>query len=304
MGRRESCRVLTCSVSQAGQDSGEHFVNEPSSLQLIIIGGAEDKRGRCDVLKTFVKRSGAQGARIAIMTVASEWPQEVGQEYVDILRALGAKEATAVRTSSREDADDPAALAAVAQASGILFTGGDQFRVTRFLKGTRMDKLLHERARAGVVIAGTSAGAAMMSSNMIISGPMPEIALKRGNVELGPGMEFLPGVIIDQHFEQRGRLRRLLWAVAQYPQEIGIGIDENTAFVVEGRQACVLGEGAVTVVDMGELTYTNLAYLEDFETLALHGVRIHILPAGYGFDLEERKPLSGRLLSQQLSQRG
>ena len=273
-------------------------MNKISSLQLIIIGGAEDKRGRCDVLKEFVKRSGAKSARIAIMTVASEWPHEVGEEYEDSLLALGAQEANAVHTPSRAEADDPVTLASVAQATGILFTGGDQFRVTRYLKGTHLDTLLHERARAGVVIAGTSAGAAMMSSNMIISGPMPEIALKRGNVELGPGMEFLPGVIIDQHFEQRGRLRRLLWAVAQYPQEIGIGIDENTALVVDGHQASVIGEGAVTVVDMDELTYTNLAYLEDYESLALHGVRIHILPAGYGFDLAQRQPLSSRALSK------
>ena len=137
------------------------------------------------------------------------------------------------------------------------------------------------------MLAGTSAGAAVMSSVMITGGPTVS-TLRAGGVELGPGMEFIPGVLIDQHFEERGRLRRLLSAVAQHPHDIGLGIDENTAAVVSGQRLEVIGTGTVTIIDAGDITYTNLKELEKDDLLAICGVKIHILPAGYGFDLRSR----------------
>jgi cyanophycinase len=139
------------------------------------------------------------------------------------------------------------------------------------------------------VLGGTSAGAAMMSSTMIVGG-IPEATLRVGMVELGPGMEFLSGVIIDQHFEERGRLRRLLSAVAQYPHELGIGIDEDTALVVDGVKTRVIGSGSVTIVDASSLTYTNIAEsgVHKNDVLALCGIRLHVLPGGYRFDLARR----------------
>jgi cyanophycinase len=130
----------------------------------------------------------------------------------------------------------------------------------------------------------------MMSSVMIMGG-RPETAFRVGIVELGPGMGFLDGVFIDQHFEERGRVRRLLLAVAQYPHEIGLGVDESTAVVVRGREFEVLGEGSVTVIDAGGMTYTNLASLKREDILTLFGVKIHILAEGYRFDLRNRVPL-------------
>jgi len=140
------------------------------------------------------------------------------------------------------------------------------------------------------VLGGTSAGASMMSSTMIVGG-MPETTLRLGIVELGPGMEFIPGVLIDQHFEERGRLRRLLSAVAQHPHQLGLGIDEDTALVVSEGQFEVIGEGTVTVIDAGALIYTNLSELKKNEILALSGIRLHIFPAGYRFDMQRRKLL-------------
>jgi cyanophycinase len=126
-----------------------------------------------------------------------------------------------------------------------------------------------------------------MSSVMITGGPATS-ALRAGGVELGPGMEFIPGVLIDQHFEERGRLRRLLSAVAQHPHDIGLGVDENTAAVVSGRRLEVIGTGAVTVIDAGDISYTNLSELEKDDLLAICGVKIHVLPAGHRFDLQSR----------------
>jgi cyanophycinase len=110
-------------------------------------------------------------------------------------------------------------------------------------------------------------------------------------VELGSGLGFLPGVLIDQHFEQRGRLRRLLAAIAQHPHELCVGVDEDTALVVDGHAFEVFGTGSVTVIDAGGLTHTNLGEVERHELLAVCGVRIHVLPAGYRFDLQNRVPL-------------
>jgi cyanophycinase len=130
----------------------------------------------------------------------------------------------------------------------------------------------------------------MMSSVMIV-GSAPTMTLRAGVVELGSGLGFLPGVLIDQHFEQRGRLRRLLAAIAQHPHELGLGIDEDTCVVVTGHTFEVFGTGSVTVVDAGGLTHTNLGEVERHELLAICGVRIHVLPAGYRFDLQAREPV-------------
>ncbi|HYP25973.1 MAG TPA: cyanophycinase [Blastocatellia bacterium] len=261
-----------------------------ASGRLVIIGGAEDKEGECRILKEFVRLSGGEKARVVVIAVASDNPSTLGARYTEVFRRLGASEARYLDISSRQDANDPAALEAIKGATGVFFTGGTQLRITRLLGGTEIDTALHKLHEEGLVLAGTSAGAAMMSSVMIVGG-LSSSPLRVGIVELGPGMEFVSGVLIDQHFEQRGRLRRLLSAVAQYPRDLGVGIDEDTAIVTSGHWFEVIGEGSVTVIDAGALTYTNLLGLNKNDMLALCGVKIHILPAGYGFDLQNRLPL-------------
>jgi cyanophycinase len=153
-----------------------------------------------------------------------------------------------------------------------------------------MDLLLHQLYEQGVVIGGTSAGAAMMSNSMFVRGSGEENP-RLENLQLGPGVEFVLGGMIDTHFSQRGRHGRLISAVAQYPHDLGIGIDENTALVVKDDIFEVIGEGAVTVIDAGGLTYTNVPDLEPDEGLALYNVKLHILPAGHRFSLSERQPI-------------
>jgi cyanophycinase len=258
--------------------------------RLVAIGGAEDKEGDCVILKEFVRLSKGAKARVVVMTVATDHPAEVGREYRNVFRRLGVDETEVVDVSAREDAGAPEALEKIGQATALYFTGGDQLHITALMGGTEMQKLIHQRHAKGLVIGGTSAGAAMMSNSMIIGGGGEENPRVEA-VRIGPGMDLLIGAMIDTHFSQRGRHGRLLTAVAHYPQDLGLGIDENTALVVNKAEFEVIGEGAVTVIDAGAMSYTNLPYAEECGGLALYGVTIHVLPAGYKFDLAHRKPV-------------
>lgn len=262
---------------------------ESISKQLIIIGGAEDKKEDCEILREFVRRAGGTKAKIVIMTAATELPREVGENYIRVFERLGAEDARIVDTETRDDASSSTALEAVSKATGIFFTGGDQARITSVLKDTELDTAIHKRFAEGAVIAGTSAGAAVMPDKMIVEGdsqtnPRMEI------IEMGPGLGFLPGVVIDQHFLQRGRLGRLISALIQEPADLGFGIDENTAMVVTDRQVEIIGEGSVTIVDV-ESTYDNMGEILKDEALAICGAKLHILPRGYKFDLKTRQPI-------------
>ncbi|NJO41397.1 MAG: cyanophycinase [Cyanobacteria bacterium CRU_2_1] len=258
--------------------------------QLVIIGGAEDKEGECKILREFIRRSGGLQARLVVMTVATGLPGEVGEQYIKVFERLGAGEVRVVDTARREDASDPKALEAIDQATGVFFTGGNQARITEYLKDTDLDAALHRRFAEGLVIAGTSAGAAMMPDEMIVEGESetnPRVEV----VHMDRGMGFLPGVVVDQHFAQRGRLGRLLSAVAQQPVVLGFGIDEDTAIAVNGNEIEVIGEGAITVIDVANITHSNLSELLRDEPLALCNAKLHILPHGYRFDLEKRSPI-------------
>ncbi|HEV7889977.1 MAG TPA: cyanophycinase [Pyrinomonadaceae bacterium] len=265
---------------------------ESRAGRLVIIGGAEDRDGQSEILREFVRLAGGARARVVVISVASDAPAEVASVYVKTFKRLGVRDVRALDIAGRADASGESAAAAVREATGVFFTGGNQLRITRLLGGTLLDTTLHRCHEDGLVLAGTSAGAAMMSSVMIV-GSAPTLTLRAGMVELGSGLGFLPGVLIDQHFEQRGRLRRLLAAIAQHPHELGVGIDENTAAVVEGHTLEVTGSGSVTIIDAGGLTHTNLGEAQRHELLAICGVRVHVLPAGYRFDLQNREPLLG-----------
>jgi cyanophycinase len=258
--------------------------------QLVIIGGAEDKQGDCTILREFIRRSGGLQARIVVMTVATGLPGEVGEDYIKVFEKLGVEDVRVLDNAKREDASDPAAIEAINKATGVFFTGGNQARIIEMLKDTELDTALHQRFAEGLVVAGTSAGAAMMPDVMIVEGDS-ETTPRMNAVEMGPGMGFLPGIVIDQHFAQRGRLGRLLSALAQQPAVIGFGIDENTAIAISGNHLEVIGEGAITVVDVTNITHTNVHTLLKDENLAVCNARLHILPHGYEFDLETRSPI-------------
>ncbi|WP_414582737.1 cyanophycinase [Scytonema sp. PCC 10023] len=266
------------------------MVDSEIKRQLVIIGGAEDKEGDCQILREFVRRAGGTKARIVIMTAATELPREVGENYIRVFERLGAEDVRILDTESREDGSSSTALEAIDKATGVFFTGGDQARITSVLKDTEIDKAIHKRCSEGIVVGGTSAGAAVMPDVMIVEGDS-ETNPRMEIVDMGPGLAFLPGVVIDQHFSQRGRLGRLIAALAQQPAVLGFGIDENTAIVVTDSQFEVIGEGSVTVVDDSEVIHSNVDEILKDEALAVCGARLHILPHGYKFDLKTRKPI-------------
>ncbi|MBW4645815.1 MAG: cyanophycinase [Goleter apudmare HA4340-LM2] len=266
------------------------MVTNETKGQLVIIGGAEDKDGDSQILREFVRRAGGTKAKIVIMTAATELPRDVGENYIRVFERLGAAEVRIVDTETRADASSSTALEAIAKATGVFFTGGDQARITSILKDTQIDAAIHKRFSEGIVVAGTSAGAAVMPDKMIVEGDSqtnPRIEI----VEMGPGLAFLPGVVIDQHFSQRGRLGRLISALVQEPAVLGFGIDENTAMVVTDNQIEVIGQGSVTIVDESEATYNNMNEILKDEPLAICGAKLYILPDGYKFDLKTRKPI-------------
>jgi cyanophycinase len=261
-----------------------------ASGALVIIGGSEDHFNERKILREFIRLAGGLDAKVVVITVASEVQSEVGERYVEVFRSLAVNEVRALKINKRMDANARSAVEMIENATGVFFTGGNQLRITMLLGGTKVDTALHRRHEEGLVLGGTSAGAAMMSTVMITGGKS-ETAFRIGIVELSPGMGFINGVLIDQHFGERGRLRRLLLAVAQYPQEIGLGIDENTAVICYDQEFEVLGQGSVTVVDAGGMSYTNLESLSKDDILTLCGIKIHILSEGYRFDLRNREPL-------------
>lgn len=251
--------------------------------RLLIIGGAAGP----GLLGRFVELAGGPAARIVVIATASVAPEATEAEHVAAFTALGAGHVGALRLDTRTDANAPDVEAVLRRATGVFFTGGDQERITTVIGGTATDSVLQSLVVAGsVVLAGTSAGAAMMSGTMIVEGDARGVT--RASVRTGPGLEFLPGVLIDQHFAERGRVNRLLSAVALYPHELGLGIDEDTAILTDDDRFEVLGSGAVTVVDAGAAADIRVP---DTGPIALAGARIHVLPAGCTFHLTGRRPV-------------
>jgi cyanophycinase len=252
--------------------------------RLLIIGGGERRPGA--ILARFVALAGGSTASIVVIAAASAHPDLLEAEYVSAFADLGAGQVCALRLSTRSEANALGVPAVLGAATGVFFTGGDQERITTVLGGTRADSVLQSLVAAGrVVLSGTSAGAAIMSGTMIVGGDGPGVTA--ASVRTGPGLEFLPGVLIDMHFAERGRLNRLLSAVARYPHELGLGIDEDTAILADGDHFEVLGSGSVTVVDAGCALDIRVPAAGP---IALAGARLHVLPAGCGFELSRRRP--------------
>jgi cyanophycinase len=267
---------------------------------LVIIGGGEDRKHDKEILARFVELAGGPEARIVVLTAASQIADEMWEVYDKAFGDLGVKTRVHVPLNSRQDANSDQVVDEVARADGIFMTGGDQKRLLAIIGGTALDAEMHTALKVrGACIGGTSAGASAMSGHMLAQG-RTDLLPEKGSVSLGAGLGFLHRVVIDQHFSERQRLSRLLSLVAQNPYLLGIGIDEDTALVVErGVGIEVLGEGAVTVVD-GRHMLSNLAEIADRATPELIDVRLHLLPAGSRFRLPQgeadEKPLPAPLL--------
>jgi cyanophycinase len=252
---------------------------------LVIIGGGEDKQHDMAILKRFVELSGGPSAKIVVITAASAVTDHMWDTYERAFADLGVTRHLHLHVACRQDANDDARIRDLRDADGIFMTGGDQKRLLALIGGTRLDAEMHTALKLrGACIGGTSAGASAMSGHMLAQG-RAELHPEKGSVSLGAGLGFLHKVVIDQHFSERQRLSRLLSVVAQNPYLQGIGIDEDTALVVErGVGIEVLGEGAVTIVD-GRSMSTNVAEIANYATPELIDVRLHLLPAGSKYSL-------------------
>ncbi len=260
--------------------------------RLLVIGGAEDPDEKeMRILPHLVEIAGGKRARIVVCSSPSETPGEKARTYEKLFRAIGVAEVTRAPIADRADAHRPEVLEAVDRASAVFITGGDQLRLTTVVAGTPFGDRVRERLFGdGLVVAGTSAGAAAMSSVMIIGGPS-EGTVRREDVSLAPGLGFWRDTVVDTHFNQRGRVHRLISVFAHNPKVLGIGIDENTALdLVPGDRFTVLGTGAVMVID-GRVSHSNAPDARDGQTMAVTDALIHTLPDGYGFDLGAMRPL-------------
>lgn len=253
------------------------------------IGGAEERKDAPKILEHFVQLCGGQEARIAIIPTASELP-DTGDKYISFFSNIGVANATSLPINERSEGSREDYLDALDDATGIFITGGNQLRLSTILGGTDIAQKIRRRNAEGICIAGTSAGAAIMPEHMIAGGPTGVVPSREG-VNLAPGLGLTNAVLIDQHFSQRDRLGRLLTAISYNPFLIGVGIDEDTAIVIDAEQHFeVIGSGAVTVVDPSELTYSSMSQAGKQDSLSLLDLKMHILSKGCRFDISERKP--------------
>jgi cyanophycinase len=257
----------------------------------MIIGGAEDKLRRRTVLTEFVRAAGGEHARIAVIPTASSLGPEVVEVYDALFRKLGAAEVVSARPQNRDDAHDPAYVELIDKATGIFMTGGNQLKLSGVVSGTPFGDAIKAAHLRGVVVGGTSAGASIQSSHMVafgVGGATP----KQRMTQVAAGLGLLDSCVIDQHFDQRNRYGRLLMIVAQSPQLLGIGVDEDTAAVVtfeDGAQTLsVIGRGSVTILDPSRVI-TNAHEAPRSRPLLASGIVLHVLPAGQQFDLVERR---------------
>ena len=257
---------------------------------VMVIGGAEDKLGERVILSRFVELAGGRNARVVVISTASSLGDAATDLYRHIFTRLGVAEITGLRPETRDEANDARSVEALAVATGIFMTGGNQLRLSSVIGGTRLGAAILEAHGRGVVVAGTSAGASAVATHMMAfgsSGATPKHRMAHVSVGLG----LLVNVVVDQHFEQRTRLGRLLGVVAQSPSLIGLGLDEDTAAVIDANDVLeVIGRGAVTVVD-GADVITDAYQVTGHKPMMVSNARLHSLPSGYRFDLRARKVL-------------
>jgi cyanophycinase len=266
---------------------------------LIMMGGAEDKTGPKLILRALANRIGK--GKLVVATLASQEPDRQWERYSRVFHELGVTDVHHLYAESREQISDPSVLNMLEGAAGVFFTGGDQLQITTKLGGTAAyDKVRSLYKREGAVIAGTSAGAAAMGQVMLMATELPgaENHTIRQAFMMARGLSLIRDMVIDQHFAQRARIERLIGAIAENPSVLGVGIDEDTAIIVDWQRFDVIGTGAVYVADGSNMTYTNLPERGPDSTLCLYDVRLHVLAAGSAFDMEARRPLrssEGRL---------
>ena len=253
-------------------------------MTLIAIGGNEGKSGDMTVLNRVLAEARGAASRVLVITTATGYPEEVGQTYRDAFAALGVT-CDVEHTATAEAANDPALIRKIEAADVIFFTGGDQNKLTAVFNGSDALNAIAARHLNGGVVAGTSAGAAAMSSLMVCGGS-PKHAMRKGEIETGEGFGLTPEVVFDTHFMNRGRLKRLFAITAAAPEKTGIGLDEDTAVIYRtDGELEVIGAGAVTLVDAKNLTRNNIAKAAPGDRIRAEGFQVKKLKAGDRFRL-------------------
>lgn len=266
---------------------------QTTKTAVMVIGGAEDKIHGRQILQTFFGRSGGSDAHIAIIPSASREPAIIGDRYRTIFQDMGAKTIDILDIRERWEGEKSEWMEIVNTCTGVFMTGGDQLRLCGLLTDTPIMDRVRVRAQLGeITLAGTSAGAAVMGEHMIAGGGSGE-SPNRSLVDLTMGLSILPELVVDQHFHNRNRMARLMSAIATYPDRLGIGIDEDTCALFEGDGLIqVIGRGTVTIVDPGELSYTNQTEVDTTDPLSIHNLRVHVLSHGDRYDLHKRHAIA------------
>lgn len=269
---------------------------------LIPIGGNEDKGFEDDeihrldyieegILSHVVQQAGGTSAKIVVIPTASSIPKEVGKNYLKAFNTLGCKDVTVLDIRSRKDAVSASALKHVKAAQCVMFSGGDQSKISSFIGGTALHQILLERYKsdANFVIAGTSAGAMAMAEEMIAGGSSTKSFVKDA-VKMKNGLGLIPQLVIDTHFIQRGRFGRLAEAVAKFPNLLGIGLAEDTGIIIKnGKDCTVIGSGMALIFDPRKLKHNNEKILKPGTPMSLTNMKVHVLANGDRFNIKSKK---------------
>jgi cyanophycinase len=284
--------LTTATEHEVDKRKTSHSADERKIGRLLVIGGAEDKNeDSMVILPHFVEMCGGKKARILVCGTPSKDVEDKERVYRKLFEKIGVAEVMEPDVTRRAQGQEDELVEMVRRATGVFFTGGDQLRLTAIVAGTPFgDEIRHRLFNEGLVAGGTSAGAAAMSSTMVISGSSSG-TVRRSDVGLAPGLGYWRDTVVDTHFSQRGRVSRMLVIFAHNPQVLGIGLDEDTAIEVHpGEKFTVLGSGAAFVFD-GTVTYTNAPEAKDDQVLAMTDSAMHVLPSGFGFDLRTKRPI-------------
>jgi cyanophycinase len=260
---------------------------------VMVIGGAEDKVNGCSILNAFFKSAGGKMATIGIIPCASQEPSVVGDRYSQIFRGMGASQVQVLDIRQPRECDEERWLKILGNCTGVFVTGGDQLRLRDLIGGSKFIESIKQRIELGdLVMAGTSAGAAIVGEKMISGGSSGE-SPNQSLVDLTTGLGIFPELLVDQHFHNRNRMARLMSAIAAHPDKLGIGIDEDTcaAFERDGTFE-VLGKGTITIIDPGKLTHRNYLKAGENSPLSLHNLTVHVLSQGDRYDYQHRHVVS------------
>jgi cyanophycinase len=273
--------------------------------KLLAIGGAEDKGTNLEtgeiqrnnlnffelgILRRFVQEVGGTDKRIEVITTASMIPVEVGVNYIDAFGKIGCSNVGLMHIRNRTDAIEESYVERIKNADAVMFSGGNQMRLTSTFGGTDFLALLLKRYKeeSNFIVAGTSAGAMAMSNTMIYEGNATKAHLK-GEVKITTGLGFMGGVIFDSHFEKRGRFGRLAQAIATNPSCIGIGLGEDTGMLISnGNKMEAIGSGLVMIIDGHDIIHSNIADIPDGNPISIENLKVHFCENGNGYKVQER----------------